>query len=151
MKNNKLCSTPPLVENSKIVNDHNIFKNFFASKSNVPNYDEPASSLERLQNISPLASINTSPFELGKLIRNIKKSQVSHCGISGKFLSLIATPISFSMSRLYNNLFVMGHFPDVWKIAHISAIFNKSGPKTSKSSFRPISILPKFLTSIYQT
>ena len=46
------------------------------------------------------------------------------------------------MSRLFNNLFEIGHFPTIWKIAHITAIYKKSGPKTCKSSYRPISILP---------
>ena len=86
--------------------------------------------------------INTSPIEVGKLIRSLKKSHSSHCGISGKFLQLISTQISYSLSRLYNNLFEKGHFPKIWKIAHISAIYKRSGPKNSKSSFRPISILP---------
>ena len=97
---------------------------------------------KKTENIPSLSNVNTSPFELGKLIRNLKKSHTSHCGISGKFLSLIATPISFSMSRLFNNLFEIGHFPELWKIAHITAIFKNSGPKTCKSSYRPISILP---------
>jgi hypothetical protein len=57
---------------------------------------------------------------------------LSHCGTSGKFISLIATPISFSMSRLFNNLFEIGHFPDLWKAAHVSSIYKRSGPKTSK-------------------
>ena len=46
------------------------------------------------------------------------------------------------MSRLLNNLFSNGHFPDIWKIAHITAIYKRSGPKTDKSNFRPISLLP---------
>ena len=46
------------------------------------------------------------------------------------------------MSRLFNNFFEIGHFPDQWKIAHITAIYKRSGPKTCKSSYRPISILP---------
>ena len=146
MKNNKFCSIPPLVENSKTVNDplqkSNICNTFFASKSTVPNPDEPAPNLDPLENVAPLANINTSPFEIGKLIRNIKKSQISHCEISGKFLSLIATPISFSMSKLFNNLFEIGHFPDMWKIAHITAIYKRSGQKTLKQNYRPISILP---------
>ena len=46
------------------------------------------------------------------------------------------------MSRLFNNLFEIVHFPDLWKIAHITAVYKRSGPKSSKASFRPISILP---------
>ena len=46
------------------------------------------------------------------------------------------------MSRLFNNFFEIGHFPDQWKIAHITAVYKRSGSKTCKSSYRPISILP---------
>ena len=70
-----------------------------------------------------------------KIIRNIKKSHLSQCGISGNFIHIIFTPISFSMSRLFNNLFEIGHFPDVWKIAHVTPVYKRSGPKTEKSRF----------------
>ena len=46
------------------------------------------------------------------------------------------------MSRLFNNLFEIGYFPDIWKMAHVTAIYKKSGPKTCKTSYRPISLLP---------
>ena len=36
-----------------------------------------------MENIPTLGNINTSPIEVGKLIRNIKKSHLSHWGISG--------------------------------------------------------------------
>ena len=86
--------------------------------------------------------INTSPIEIARIIRKLKRSYMSYCGIPGKFIHLISTPISFSMSRLFNNLFEIGHFPDIWKIAHVTAIFKRSGSKTDKSNFRPISLLP---------
>ena len=76
------------------------------------------------------------------MIIGLKKSHKSHCGISGKFLQLISNDISKSLSKLLNNLFEIGHFPDIWKVAHISAIYKRSGPKNCKTSFRPISILP---------
>ena len=46
------------------------------------------------------------------------------------------------MSRLFNNLFEVGHFPYLWKLAHVTAIYKRSGQKTDKSNFRPTSILP---------
>ena len=154
MKNNKFCNTPPLVENENVINDplekSNLFNTFFASKSTVPNSNDPAPNLERKEGVPSLSNLNTSPFELAKFIRNLKKSHLSHCGIPGKFISLISTPISFSMSRLFNNLFEIGHFPDLWKLAHITAIYKRSGPKTCKTSFRPISILPT-LSKIYES
>ena len=154
MKSNKFFNSPPLVENDITINDphekSNIFNTFFASKSTVPNHNDPAPHLEQIEGVPKLGSLNTSPFEIAKLIRNIKKSHLSHCGISGKFISLISTPISFSMSRLFNNLFEIGHFPSIWKIAHITAIYKRSGPKTCKTSFRPISLLPT-LSKIYES
>ena len=86
--------------------------------------------------------LNTSPLEVAKLIRSMKKSNFSHCGIPGKLLGEISTPVSFSMSRLFNNLFETGYFPEIWKMAHVTAIYKKSGPKTCKTSYRPISLLP---------
>ena len=154
MKNNKFASSPPLVENDIVINDpeekSNIFNIFFSSKSSVLNPNDPAPNLERKDGVSQLNMLNTSPFELAKIIRNLKKSQFSQCGIPGKFVSLISTPMSFSLSKLFNILFEIGHFPAIWKIAHITAIYKKSGPKTCKTSFRPISLLPT-LSKLYES
>ena len=107
--------SPPLVENNSVVQDplekSNIFNNFFASKSTVQNENDPVPILKQKEGITPLNMVNTSPIEVAKIIRNIKKSHSSHCGIPGKFIHLISTPISFSMSRLFNNLFEAGQFP----------------------------------------
>ena len=120
----------------------NIFNKFFASKSTVQNSNDPVPILEPTLGVTPLNMINTSPIEVAKIIRKIKKSHLSYCGIPGKFIHLISTPISFSMSRLFNNLFEIGQFPDIWKIAHVTAIYKRSGPQTDKRNFRPISLLP---------
>ena len=146
MKNNKFSNIPPLVENNVTVQDpleqSNIFNKFFASKSTVQDPNDPVPDLIRKEGVQSLNTLNTSPLEVAKIIRKIKKSFLSHCGIPGKFIHLISTPISFSLSRLFNNLFEIGHFPDIWKVAHITAIYKRVGPKTDKSNFRPISILP---------
>ena len=101
MKNNKFCNTPPLVENDTVVNDSyeksNIFNTFFASKSTVPNPNDPAPNLEQRGDISLLSLLNTSPFEIAKLIRNLKKSHLSHCGIPGKI-----TQSNFNTCLIFN-------------------------------------------------
>ena len=146
MKNNKFSNVSPLIENNVTIMDplekSNILNNFFASKSTVHSPEDPVPFLQRKNGISSLNIVNTSPIEVAKIIRNTKKSYSSYCGVPGKFLHTVATPISFSMSRLLNNLFSNGHFPDIWKIAHVTAIYKRSGPKTDKSNFRPISLLP---------
>ena len=126
MKNNKHCNIPPIIENDITVQNpteqSNIFNNFLASKSSVQNPDDPVTNLQRKEGISELNFLNTSPFEVAKIIRNIERSYISHCGIPGKFIHLISTPIPFSLSRLFNNLFEIGHFPNIWKVAHITAV-----------------------------
>ena len=128
MKNNKFIPIPPLIENNQTINDPK-------QKSDPP-------LLQKFENIPNLDKINTSPIETAKLIRGLKKSHMSQCGVPGKFLSMISQPISYSFSKLLNNLFEIGHFPDLWKTAHITPIYKRSGHKNDKANFRPISILP---------
>ena len=146
MKNNKFSPTPPIVENDQTINEpkqkSEIFNTFFASKSSVNGETDDPPFLQRFQNVPILDYINTSPIEIAKFIRGLKKSHMSRCGIPGKFLHIISQPVSYSLSKLLNNLFEIGHFPDIWKIAHVTPVYKRSGPKNDKSNFRPISILP---------
>ena len=115
----------------------------FASKATVSGNDDPVPTLPPRDDIlSNLKNINCSPIEISKLIRSLKKSNNSHCGIPGKFLFLIATPISFPLYKIFNNCFQIGHFPEVFKIAQITALFKRSGLKSSKLQYRPIALLP---------
>ena len=146
MKSSKFSGISPLNENDKVVNDPKskgeIFNEYFGSKSRVIGLEDDPPQLERMPNVQNLTNINTSPIEIGKLIRSLKKSHISPCGISGKFLQIISTEISYPFSRLLNNLFEIGHFPDHWKIAHVTPIYKRVGSKNVKSNYRPISILP---------
>ncbi len=146
MKNNKFSSSPPLVENNETITEpglkSDIFNIFFAEKATVPNSQDIPPNLQRFAEIPDLNCLNTSPIEVGKLIRGLKKSHSSYCGIPGKFLNLISSEISYSLHQLFNNQFEVGIFPDIWKTAHVVPIYKRSGSKNSKTNFRPISILP---------
>ena len=98
MKNQKFSSIPSLIENGKTVSNEqdksNILNNFFATKASVPNPDSSVPNLHRKPEMPIVDCINTSPMEISKIIRDhLKKSCISYCGIPGKFLGLIATPI----------------------------------------------------------
>ena len=119
MKNNKFTPIPPLIENGQTVNDpkekSEIFNNFFASKSSVQNPAKEPPFIQKFENVPNLEMINTSPIEIAKYIRGIKKSHMSHCGIPGKFLHMISQPVSHSLSKLLNNIFEIGHFPNIYQ------------------------------------
>ena len=155
MQNQKVSTIPPLIENDVTITDPkkkaDILNSHFASKAKVQGNNDEIPFLDKKENIfSELSNINTSPIEISKIIRTLKKSNQSHCGVPAKFLSLIATPVSFALSRMYNNLFEIGHFPDVFKLAHITAIWKQKGLKSSKLFYRPISLLPT-LSKIYES
>ena len=146
LKNNKSSSVPPLIENDKTITDpkqkSDILNEFFSSKATVPGNDDAPPALNKIPVLSDFNQINTSNIEVAKIIRNIKQSNLSYCGVPGKFLSLISTPISFSLCKLFNNLFENGHFPETFKLAHVTSIWKQKGVKSSKHFYRPISLLP---------
>ena len=148
MNNQKFSSVASLVEGGNTVDDplqkSNILNNHFASKSTVHGSDDDVPILPLKDNVPLFDSINTSPLETAKIIRALKQSCASYCGIPGKFISLLSTQISFSLSKLFNNLFKEGVFPDIWKISHITALYKHKGLKSDKNNYRPICLLPTF-------
>ena len=79
--------------------------------------------------------INTSPIDVAKFIRGLKTCHISQYALPGNYLHMISQPVSYYLSKLMNNLFEVGHFPDLWKIAHVTPIFKRSGLKNDKSNF----------------
>ena len=146
LKNGKYSSIASLIDNGQTIDNpeqkSNILNNNFAAKSTVHDDNDEVPFLEKKENIPSIDMINTSPLETARIVRGLKQSYLSHCGIPGKFVSLISTPISFSLSKLFNNLFHEGHFPDIWKVSHVTAIFKQKGHKSDKNNYRPISLLP---------
>jgi hypothetical protein len=146
LNNQKYSKIPPLIEEGNTINDSkqksDIFNKHFANKATVNGPDDNPPTLIKKDVIEPFAVLNTSPIEVAQIIRELKKSNMSYCGVPGKFLSEIATPISFALTKVFNNIFLDGTYPEIWKISHITAIYKRSGLKCDKVNYRPISLLP---------
>ena len=80
------------------------------------------------------------------MIRSLKTSEYSPCGIPSKFLQMaqerLGPTVSKPIAKLLNAAFEASTFPKVFKVANISPIWKNKGSKTDKANFRPISILP---------
>ena len=77
MNSQKYSTIPPLIENENIINNpgekSNLFNNHFASKSTVPNFDDKIPELPRKTEIPCIDKVNTSPIEVAKTLRCLKK------------------------------------------------------------------------------
>ena len=146
MNNQKYSSISTLINNGEVTEDSGgkseLLNKFFVSKAKVVGENDEVPILDRDENITEVNNINTSPIEVAKIMRGLKKSNISHCGIPGKFISLISTPLSFALSKLFNNLFEEGIFPSLWKISHVTAVYKYKGKKSDVANYRPISLLP---------
>ena len=82
MKNQKNSSIPQLIKDDLVANDpkskSNMLNDIFAAKATVDGNSDPIPVLSENENVmSSLSSLNTSPIEVAKLCRDIKKSNSS--------------------------------------------------------------------------
>ena len=145
-KKNKHSSIPPLSEKDEIIVSEkektNIFNKFFSEKSTLPTAEEDPPELERLEDVPELSVLNTSPFEVSRFIKTLKKAAFSHCGLSSQFIKMISSKVRCPLSQLFNKMFEAGYYPDEWKLASVAPVYKRNGPKISKECYRPISLLP---------
>jgi hypothetical protein len=146
----KSACIPPLIDNDTVTHDpkekSEIFNKHFMSKSKVEGENDEPPKVEQIQTKSNLSEITTGHFELGPLVKGMKTSEFSPCGLPSKYIQetykRFGTRLTQPLSMLLNLIFETGQYPERWKIAHITPIYKKKGPRTDKTNYRPISILP---------
>ena len=146
----KNANIPPLIDNDKIIHKPKekaqTFNNHFAKKSNLKGRNETPPTADPIETVSDLMHLDTSHYELGPLIKDMKNADYSPCGIPAKFIKLLyqrfGSKITTPIADLLNLIFKTGTYPKIWKVANITPVYKKKGAKTDKSNWRPISILP---------
>jgi hypothetical protein len=148
-KTGKDSCIPPLIEGDQVIHDPqlkaNIFNSHFATKSKLDNFDERAPKIDPICTESELNNVFTSTFEIGQLIKNMKDSSHSPCGIPSKFLKEVLKTVGPKLTKpicdLLNHIYTEGEYPECWKIQHITPVFKQKGSNSEKKNYRPISIL----------
>jgi hypothetical protein len=146
----KNACVPPLIDKDTVSHDPkekaNIFNKHFMAKARVEGPDDEPPFLEPIQTKDNLTNIVTGHLELGQLLSNMKTADFSPCGLPSKFLQetyrRFGTLLTQPLSMLFNHIFETGEYPVHWKIANVTPVYKKKGPRTDKTNYRPISILP---------
>ena len=77
-----------------------------------------------------------------KAIRHMKANSAPGVdGIGAKFYKLAIDIVSEPLTRLFQLSYDTGIVPEEWKESTITALYKNKGPRNSKSSYRPISLL----------
>ena len=82
----KTSTIPPIIHDSTVKNDpktkRDLFNDLFVAKSSLSGSNDPVPILPPNERVSSsLISINTSPIEVSKVLGQLKKPSISHCGI----------------------------------------------------------------------
>ena len=90
----------------------------------------------------------STPTEVKNIIKGLKNVGNKSRPLSTNLLKDNASPLSDPISFIFNNIIYTGLYPDILKIACITAVF-KSGDKQNPNNYRPISTLP-LLNKIFE-
>ena len=98
--------------------------------------------MENFTSDKRISIISASYAEVLSLLRNVNVSKAcGHHGISNQVTKMCAEGLNESFTNLINLSFVLGQYPQSWKLTNLIPIF-KQGDHQLKINYRPISLLP---------
>ena len=126
----------------------NIFNDYFSTiaqrlndqipQLNNGNYVNPIN-----QNMNSMYLYPVTTNECSNIITNLKNSYYGMNKMSSIILKKVKDILVHPLTQLINYSFSTGVFPDALKIACVTPVY-KSGDKTDKNNYRPISVIPLF-------
>ena len=144
--NNQILSDP--LEIAEALNSH--FAGIgLALQNALPNRDETL--FRRYLSPRMINSIFLTPTtstEVRDIIKDIKNTKGNSHSLSARILKENSNSLSIPISLIFNNMITHGNYPNVLKIACVTALF-KAGDKQDPNNYRPISSLP-LLNKIFE-
>ena len=134
----------PLVNNMFIFNCYEkakLFDDFFSKQCRPITTSSLLPPLNLLTD-KKINHISIKCDEIISLIRNLNPNKESGSGgISGQMLLLCDNSVLLPLKIIFQNILITSIYPDIWKLANVTPIFNK-GDKQLIKNYRPISLLP---------
>ena len=135
---------PILVKNVFIMNCREkakLFNDFF-SKQCTPIFNSSVLPTINFLTDKRIDDISIQSDEIIRLIRNLNPNKATGSdGISGQMLLLCDDSVVLPLKIIFQNILETSTYPDMWKLANITPIFEK-GNKQLIKNYRPISLLP---------
>lgn len=101
--------------------------------------DIPANPIHQFNQRHHIVSINN----LHAIVKSrANKKSSGHDNIPNVILRKLGRHFIAKLATLFNQLYNVGHFPPVWKLARSVAVFKHGKPRDNTNSYRPIALLP---------
>ena len=136
---------------AEIFNNHfsNLTKDLIDDKINAYDPDVLSKLVRKLNLTTKMAFPEMTTQQSLELIQAISTSKATGIdGLSARLVKIAAPAIALSLTKLINICITTGVFPLAWKVARITPL-HKTGEKSDKNNYRPISVLP-ILSKVFE-